>query len=81
VISKRTRVLMWCAALPIIVLIATVACLMLIPYYEKLTGSSSHFVAFHFHLIQLALLLCVWGIVLACGLISLLYDKTNSKEK
>ncbi len=79
-ISKRTRVLMWCAAFPVIVLIATVVCLMLIPYYEKLTRADSHFVIFHFHFLSVLLLLCVWGIVLVCGLISLLYDKRNSKE-
>ncbi len=79
-ITKRTRALMWCAALPVLVLIATVVCLMLIPLCYKLTETDSHFVSFHFDLLRLLPLLCVWGIVLVCGLISLLHDKRNSRE-
>lgn len=77
-ISKRTKVLMWCAALPVTVLIAAFGCFMVIPYYGKLAGTDTYYVVFHFK--RLAPLLCVWAIVFVSGLISFLYDKRKSTE-
>ena len=77
-ISKRTKLLMWCAALPAIFLMAAFVCLLLIPYYGKLAGTDTYFVIFH--LKRSVLLLCVWTIVFVSGLVSLLYDKRKNRE-
>jgi hypothetical protein len=79
--SKRTRVLFWCSALPAGVGIVAVAVLMLIFYYERLTQHGSYFVVLRFHFARLVPILCLWAVVLMCGVISLFYDKKRSMGK
>jgi hypothetical protein len=80
-ISERTRVLIWCSALPAVVVTAAAAILMLIPYYDRLTGDGSHFVFLHFHLARLVPILFLWAVVLICAVISLFYDKKRRMGK
>ncbi len=73
--------LIWCSALLVVALIADVAILMLIPYYESLSRQVSYFAAFHFLLIRLVPLISLCTVVLICGLISFFHDKKKSARK
>ena len=70
-ISGRTKTLLFVTALPPLVSIGVATWLALLPYYDRLLGRSSRFVAFSIHLMPW---FWIWVIALVAGLISLLYD-------
>ena len=73
--STRTKMLMSVSALPALAVVAVVVGFALPYYQEMVSGHTSTFIIFHFHLLGVAALLILWVIVLIATLISFRHDK------